>query len=122
MIKLSVLILIILSSALTLSGCDSVEELRQSEIIGRQAIEIADEYLDSQVSARSAYNRINSLDDIHVINNHDEMIRLNVSSVRGNLFLLRNDELNENEVNLDTLDRVLSARNSLARRLGLQER
>ena len=65
-------------SLIILVGCNSTgesdNEIRESEVIGRQAIEIIDGYLDSRNSAVTAFNRIDSLDEIHVLNDLDKAL------------------------------------------------
>jgi len=85
--------------------------------IATQALNITDEFLDSEVSARDAYNRVDALADID-----RDGDRAN-GSIATDILLLRsallNSSISDTNENWDT---VLERRNRIAEGLGLSAR
>ena len=105
-----------------LVGCGSAASERNINI-ARQAVGIADEFLDGSITARAAHNRIDELSDIDTTRTSDSRANTDNLLLSTGVLILRTS-LNDAALTdtTETYDRVMDARNILARRVGMRTR
>ena len=121
--------LIIVISLFLLASCSTTPKYKCSELhrqYGLKAIEIADNYLDFNITASEAYEKLNELcerenelpktesnDETHFANT---LIEVDVSNITGQMMHVKY------EVNEDKLQKIIDTRNRLADDVGVEKR
>ena len=121
-LKKLLIVLALVGLLVGLVGCGSAASERNINI-ARQAVGIADEFLDGDIGARAARERIGGLADIDSTNTGNTRadaanldLAIGIGFLSSSLFRLEGADTSDN------FDSVIEARNDLARRIGMRAR
>ena len=126
--------LMLIGLVIGLIGCGGspINADERSINIATQALEIVDDYLIGNISARTAHNRLSDLQDIRsntddvLVNSANGLLRAQISGLRNHFSRLAFDAewtaLGQESFGITTEDDILEARNSLASNLGVRAR
>ena len=122
--KLCAVLLVIIVFALT--ACGSTNASSKAVSIAKTAIEVADKYLDSKITAKEATEKLDELtaemEYVDELTTEDKNKVADFSISSSILILSSSITIDDYKETSDTYEKVVEARNVLAKHAGLRKR
>lgn len=116
-------LVVILGACSTSGKFEGIDEDMQT--LGREAVRIADEYLDNRIDADTATNQIEELDYVHLASTTEGLeneILTYIFLLEARLSIISVNEFLNDQIDPEDLEQLLERRNMLAEGLGMDSR